>query len=132
MKKTLCKDCNKKERVHGRSYCQSCFWERFGKRSNKIYGTYRKNYREERKEFIHRYKSFCGCAKCGIKDWWVLDLHHKNPNLKEFDFSEGKFRNLYKLKEEIRKCIVLCKNHHYDFHYQNKRNKITIEKYLQL
>jgi len=132
MKKTICKDCNEKERVHGRSYCQECFWKRFGKQSNKKYSHYRRNFKDQNRQFVHRYKKFCGCAVCGEKRYWVLDLHHKDPIQKEFDFFTGVSRKRQILKEEMKKCIVLCKIHHYDFHHQEKHFNINLETYLKI
>ena len=131
MKKTICKDCNTKERVNGRSYCQECFWKRYGKKSNKKYNHYRRNYKDQNRQLVHRYKEFCGCAVCGENRYWVLDLHHKDPSLKEFDFFEGVSRKRRILKNEIRKCIVLCKTHHYDFHHQQKHFKVNLETYIK-
>jgi hypothetical protein len=130
MKKTKCKDCNTNDRAHGRSYCQPCFWIRFGKKSNKKYSVYRRTYKDDNRDFIHRYKQICGCQSCGEKRYWILDLHHIDPTKKEFDFFNGVSRNRQILKTEMRKCIVLCKNCHYDFHHQERKQKINLNQYL--
>ena len=55
MKKTKCKDCNVNDRANGRSYCQSCFWIRFGNKSNKKYAVYRINYKDEKLMCVNEY-----------------------------------------------------------------------------
>ena len=126
----LCKDCNTGERVNGRSYCQSCYWKRFHQ-GHKKHNSYRRNYQDQNREFIHRYKQRCGCQKCGEKKYWILDLHHINPGNKDFDFFTGARRNRDILKAEMRKCIVLCKNCHYNFHHLEKTENLKIENYIK-
>tara|TARA_R110001606_G_scaffold29777_1_gene92701 strand:- start:27 stop:452 length:426 start_codon:yes stop_codon:yes gene_type:complete len=131
MKKTKCKDCKTEDRAHGRSYCQQCFWERYGKKSGEKYNHYRRNYKDENRKFVHRYKEYCGCKVCGEDRYWVLDMHHLDPSQKEFDFYTGVSRKRQVLKDEMRKCIVLCKIHHYDFHHQEKHTNININDYIK-
>ncbi len=131
MKKTKCKDCKTQDRAHGRSYCQQCFWKRFGKKSGEKYNHYRRNYKDENRKLVHRYKEYCGCKVCGENRYWVLDLHHLDPSQKEFDFFNGVSRKRQVLKDEMRKCIVLCKTHHYDFHHQEKHMNINIKDYIK-
>ena len=131
MEKKICKDCNENERKKGRSYCQKCYWKRFGKASNTKYSHYRRNYKDQNRKFIHRYKQRCGCAVCNEKRWWILDLHHVDPSKKDFDFFHGVSRKRDVLKNEIRKCIVLCKTHHYDFHHQEKHFNVKLKEYIK-
>jgi hypothetical protein len=86
---------------------------------------------EQNRDLVHRFKQICGCQKCGEKRYWILDLHHKDPGNKDFDFFTGVSRKREILKAEIRKCIVLCKNCHYNFHYLEKLENITLDQYLQ-
>ena len=72
----------------------------------------------------------CGCKKCGEKRYWILDLHHINPGEKDFDFFTGVSRKRDVLKIEMRKCIVLCKNCHYDFHHLEKFKGLTLNEYI--
>ena len=62
-----------------------------------------------------------GCSTCGESRAWVLDFHHLGN--KESAVSTlahaGKFR---KLKAELEKCIILCRNCHADLHH-HKRSK---------
>jgi hypothetical protein len=56
----------------------------------------------------------CGYNKCND----ALELHHKNPSEKEF--SMGKImanpKAWFKIVEELKKCILLCSNHHREVH----------------
>ncbi len=68
------------------------------------------------RQFLSRYKRFIGCQNCGEKEPIVLDLHHDNPGGKEGDPSNLCSRSRKRLKEEVRKCIVLCANCHRKVH----------------
>ena len=107
------------------SYCKECR-RKYGKKhynSNKSQ-YFSKNYKFRLKidTFINRYKSYCGCKICGEKRYWVLDLHHIDEQKK--DFSVGGYKqvcsSLNKVKNEIRKCIVVCANCHRDIHFKEK------------
>ena len=125
-----CKDCEENDRLKGKSYCQQCYWQRF-KHKHVKYNEYRKDFHKSRIEFIHRFKQIYGCVKCGEKKSYMLDLHHIDPTIKSFDMSEGGFRGFDVLKDEMRKCVILCKNHHYEFHYLERNKNINIKDYLK-
>lgn len=80
-----------------------------------------KSKREQRfRDFIIDYKSNNPCP-CGESRWWCLDFHHTDPTLKENNVSYiASFGSLTKLKSEISKCVVVCKNCHADIHYQQR------------
>lgn len=124
-----CKDCNENDRVGGRSYCQACYWQRF-KGNHKKYLPNIRRFKQQRQDFIHRYKSFCGCVKCNEKKHYMLDLHHIDSTIKSFDMGIGTSKGFEVLKNEMRKCVVLCKNHHYEFHYLERNNNINLKDYL--
>jgi Zn finger protein HypA/HybF involved in hydrogenase expression len=87
--------------------------------------------RQERRQFIDECKSTCSCKKCGDIRSYVLDFHHINPDEKEFDLGEASKYSIPRLKLELEKCITLCRNCHSEFHYLEKQQDISIEKYLQ-
>ncbi len=66
--------------------------------------------------FVSRYKRLCGCYVCREKEPAVLDLHHKDPVTKDGDPSAMLGYSTKRLKEEIRKCVVLCANCHRKVH----------------
>jgi len=86
---------------------------------------------KKRRQFIEEYKSTCSCKKCGDVRSYVLDFHHINPDEKEFDLGDASKYSIPRLKLELEKCITLCRNCHSEFHYLEKQQDISIEKYLQ-
>lgn len=66
------------------------------------------------REFSWRYKKLCGCKHCGIKNPVVLDYDHKDGTDKTCAVSNmlAHRYSLSVIKQEIRKCIVLCANCH--------------------
>ena len=80
----------------------------------------KKERRQKRKMEAIDYKggkcSICGYDKC--KE--VLDFHHINPNEKEFSISRKRDSKIEKIKLELDKCILLCRNCHAELHYLNE------------
>ena len=54
------------------------------------------------------------CQICGYKKYQgALDLHHINPNQKEFNISQkGHSRSWDRVRKEIDKCMLVCANCH--------------------
>ena len=122
------------------AYCNSCVKkcskESYLKNKDKI----NKRHIEQNKLttlFIFNLKKGKKCEKCGYNKYLEsLDFHHIDPKQKEFGISSGKVRGLTdksknKIYKEIAKSIVLCSNCHRGFHYLERKNGITIEKYLK-
>jgi protein-arginine kinase activator protein McsA len=84
----------------------------------------------ELKEWFIELKNGLSCKKCGDNRSHVLDFHHVNPQEKDFTISGHTTSSREKILEEVKKCIVLCSNCHRDFHYYERINGISIEKYL--
>ena len=59
------------------------------------------------------------CALCGYKkNIQALEMHHINPEEKDFTFSNTKeYHNWEELSSEMKKCILLCANCHREVHY---------------
>jgi len=72
-----------------------------------------------RKEFVNRYKEMVGCEECGGRyKGYVLDLHHIDPGQKSFTVSACNVNRKHELiRQEIKKCEVLCANCHRELHY---------------
>lgn len=92
------------------------------------------NWRRRVKQKLIIYKGG-KCEICGyIKPFpSVYDFHHKDPNKKDFSIS-GKTWSFEKLKTEVDKCMLLCKNCHFEIHDKEnaeKRNN-TISKMKKL
>jgi hypothetical protein len=117
------------------TYCKVCRRERNRKNYYKSKEKWNKTHnktKEAKKQFIieHKEKSK-GCVKCGENRIHLLDFHHIDPNTKSFQIGQGESKGWKKLKEEIRKCIILCSNCHRDFHHTEKLTGITIKEYLE-
>ncbi len=81
--------------------------------------------------YVDEFRKKNPCAKCKESRWWILDFHHQNPDEKVRNI--GDLRNsgcFTKLKEEMEKCVVLCKNCHSDFHHQEKNDGIELNTFL--
>ena len=89
------------------------------------------NWRRKIKQILIEYKGG-KCQRCGFnKDCAsCYDFHHRDPNEKEFGIS-GKTKSIEKLKQEVDKCDLLCKNCHaqvHEFLYLEQKS-FTIQKY---
>lgn len=107
--KSYCKPCAavlQKEHYHASSYRREAIKAR------------REAVKASNKKFINRYKMLCGCKHCGEKDAVVLDLHHVDPTQKDATMVELVGCSRSTIKEEIRKCIVLCANCHRREHHR--------------
>ena len=104
-----------------RSHCKEC------------HSNYMKERYYSKKNEIYSFKKQCKCEKCGYdKCPEALDFHHIDPNEKEGQIARmiTSSYGLDKVKDEIKKCIVLCANCHREFHYYEKYNQITLEEFL--
>lgn len=118
-KQRICKECTKKEQISCYNKDKSKYSERTKKQINKC------------KDFVDNYKKQNICKKCNENRYWLLDFHHLDPLQKNNNI--GTLRgagSINKIKEEIKKCILLCKNCHSDFHYKEKTENIKIKEYL--
>lgn len=77
--------------------------------------------RRSRYQLVQTYKSEKGCKVCGEKRHWVLDLHHRDGEIKEKSISDMLRKNYSwdKIEAELKKCDILCANCHRDYHFKN-------------
>lgn len=108
---------NNKKTGQRRSECKACRNEKA-----KTYDAYKntkiraRRLENKKRKLIQRYKMFCGCRFCGIKIPEVLDLHHINPSDKLFNPSCMTKERYDVIRNELRKCAVICANHHRMIH----------------
>jgi hypothetical protein len=126
---------NNKNRIDGKSrVCKECQYNydktHYNKCKKDIIKRTSDNRKEYKKKFIE-HKQTLKCYKCKDSRYYVLDFHHKDPTLKESAISNY-YMSPKKLKEEIKKCIVLCSNCHREFHHTQRISKITLEEYLEI
>ncbi len=108
-----CKDCYK---TRGRDY--------YSKHREKQLGLAKKRkqgYILERKKFFEEIKNK-PCADCGkIYPPWVMDFDHRDKKLKLGNVSKlalRKFWSIERIKEEIKKCDLVCANCHRERTYR--------------
>lgn len=99
-------------------------------------GKQHKKEKENRnKEFIIRFKKRCKCIKCNLNKWYLIEFHHLIPSEKYKSVTDLQFNaySIKTIKNEIRKCVPICRNCHMEFHYLERNNIIkTFNEYLNL
>jgi len=71
---------------------------------------------DKNKKFVEKVKGK-GCCKCDETEKCTLDFHHIKGSDKKFDIASGIQSNgLEAIKNEIRKCILVCSNCHRKIH----------------
>lgn len=108
-----------------RARCRECTreddrlkYESDGERREKLRKTATDRNRWAR-EFIQRVKKKLKCVKCGENRWYVLEFHHLNDKEVEVGNMARNGYSINKIKDEIRKCDVLCANCHREEHFLN-------------
>lgn len=66
--------------------------------------------------YVLQYKREHPCVKCGESEVCCLDFHHPDPKEKELTVAKSYNLSFDKLKLEIQKCIVVCRNCHAKIH----------------
>jgi hypothetical protein len=111
-----CLNCNKEFIGRKKKYCsKKCSKQNFHRRHPEK----QLEYQHSKKIGIETYKLARGCDKCGyIKCAAALDFHHINPSKKKFGINQVNWSNSNRVKLELKKCILLCKNCHSELHYK--------------
>lgn len=82
---------------------------------------------KRRRAWIEEYKRQRKCSKCGITDFRVLDFHHNGISEKDFNISDFRYKaGLERLKEEIKKCELLCANCHRISHHESNESRLVL------
>lgn len=81
------------------------------------------NYRKKAKKRLIAYKGG-KCINCGYdKDVpAVYVFHHKDPAKKDFQISSGYSKGFNRMKKEVDKCVLLCRNCHAEIHNKEDYN----------
>jgi 5-methylcytosine-specific restriction endonuclease McrA len=118
MNKRFCKKCGKEFAVHertnnksfGKRYCQSC--------SNLAHKEAARKWQENARKCFREMKEEIGCQRCGYNRYGgALDFHHKKPSDKKMRITAQMFHTKHKqTMQEVKKCIVLCRNCHAELH----------------
>ena len=116
---TISKTCSKcgkeffpKKQAKTRKYCYDCVPEE---------GYDGATIRKRIKLWALEYKGG-KCQKCGYDKYiGALELHHLNPNEKEFNLSDRNIKLDWEaIKKELDKCILVCANCHREIHGKEK------------
>ena len=106
-KKCICVNCNKeylydKKKGHTLVKCNACYVKKR-----------RVNLKQKSIEKMGGKCSICGYSKCLN----ALQFHHTNPSVKNFNISSniGRYA-LQSIQNELKKCIVVCANCHFEIH----------------
>jgi len=72
----------------------------------------------KRRKYVQKYKLSKGCKICGYNRCVNALCFHHNRGDKEFSIADGigQCKSLEKLKLEMDKCVVLCRNCHAELH----------------
>lgn len=90
--------------------------EWYRKNKDRRYAQIRKYSRKKAQEFKD-FKSTLSCTLCGETESCCLDFHHLDPSQKDSAICDLVRRgSLKKVREELRKCTVLCSNCHRKVH----------------
>jgi hypothetical protein len=118
----FCKECGIKipddKRKNGLRYCsEKCVKNQRNRKSRIKTQNIRDKYAI--------WKKSIGCSKCGYNTCGgSLDFHHTNPEVKERRIDAKAWIEKTKLyEEELKKCVLLCKNCHHEEHEKMKREK---------
>jgi len=96
----------------------------------------KKGFEKRNKDFIQRIKKMSKCCKCGLGHKpYLLEFHHLDPSTKYKSVTDLQFNayGINKIKDEIRKCVMICRNCHMEFHHLERQNIVrTFTEYLKL
>ena len=74
--------------------------------------------KEKSRDWLLTLKQDIACARCGLKDYRVLDFHHADPDRKEYAVSNMLSWSRSRILAEIEKCTPLCSNCHRIHHWE--------------
>ena len=109
----ICRTCN----IEGKEYyysnakyqCKSCWNKRTAKSG--------KDKIQSLKDEYGRKCVVCGYNKCVD----ALEFHHTDPLEKEFHLGERRGLSVDKLRNELNKCMLVCRNCHAEIHFNMKQ-----------
>lgn len=84
-------------------------------------------YEKNKKDFLNTFKKGRVCERCGYSDHYeILQFHHRDRTSKKLTIGnlEPYQKNSSEImKEEVKKCILLCPNCHFIQHFKERRDK---------
>ena len=110
------------------SYCKRCMKE-YSKvdfvNKKEQYQKRMRLYKRQQIQWYRDLKASLECEKCGFKHPAAIDFHHIDPKTKEFSIGSELYngKSIESIKEEMKKCIVLCANCHRIEHWNIEEEK---------
>ncbi len=97
-----------KSKIYRRHKCKFCY------RATKI------ALRKRNQDWLLNYKKEAKCNKCKTDDHRVLEFHHIDEKGKDFSIAFARDNNfsLERIRQEIKKCVILCANCHRITHWE--------------
>lgn len=75
--------------------------------------------KDKHRQWLKDLKISSTCSRCGTNDHRVLEFHHLDGHKKDFSVSLSYLNlGLARVKQEIKKCVILCANCHRITHYE--------------
>ncbi len=116
---------NKAKKDGHNGYCKKCQAKYLKEHYQKNPAYYKKKARKREAllyEWYHDYKASLQCSKCGENHPVCIEFHHNDPNEKSWCVCDGIRMGvgIKRIKEEIAKCTVFCRNCHSKHHYEEK------------
>lgn len=111
------RDIPSEKRKHGVTFCSDVCRKKASQQSSE-------RSRQQKRDTLWKYKEKQGCSKCGYNKFGgSLDFHHLDPSTKKFSIVVSRWASdSLAVEEEIKKCVLLCKNCHYELEH-DKHNK---------
>lgn len=111
-----CKECKREyDRKHYNKNREHILQTKREQYHNNIehYKAYHREY--DKKRHLRMLALRTPCVKCGEDKLYLIDYHHINPKDKLYNVNRVQHCNVG--KEEIKKCVCLCRNCHTEYHY---------------
>lgn len=88
-------------------------------------------YRERKRTIVELFGG--KCLLCGYcKNINALDFHHIDPKTKDGSITSLRQTQWKKLLNELKKCILVCKNCHAEIHWPEKHSEHKIDNSLKI
>lgn len=99
--------------------CRKKYRDQHYQDNKEYYKSKARAYKAKKQQEFDELRKTLKCSKCGEDRFYCLDFHHIDPLDKEAEVTKL-IESPRKLKEELKKCIVLCSNCHRELHYKER------------
>lgn len=105
---------------HREKFCSEECWKKHRRE-------YKNNKKKDKQKMLEDYKTSIGCKVCGYKKCPdSLSFHHlygKDFRIRQDDLYSYLINKNKRVKKELDKCILVCKNCHAEIHYYLRRKE---------